>query len=270
MRNLRDTLTGITNLPSDGSADVSRLQEAWNDALKFKDDALAAFRLGYMSLTDRSRAEQLTWACAGALVERLPEGVALPDEIEALPAVLARTYYANLSIFRSAPDTWAIQQLFPLMPLQRLGEKPSELGHFADLTCDSDGRLDRFIADGHSKPLLELHALQPDQPYLVGMFLGGAYQEVMGNLHNLFGSTDAVHLRLAPGGHYQLDHVVRGDTNADVLTAMEHNPETLLERLRMASEEAIRSNQLKITEARLLMDHLERSMRQSTYLQGSR
>ena len=268
--NLRDTLTGITTLPSDGSADVSRLQEAWNDALKFKDDALAAFRLGYLSLTDRSRAEQITWACAGALVERLPKDVALPNELEALPAVLARTYYANLSIFRSAPDTWAIQQLFPLMPLQRLGEKPSELGHFADLTCDSDGRLDRFIADGHSKPLLELHGLQPDQPYLVGMFLGGAYQEVMGNLHNLFGSTDAVHLRLAPGGHYQLDHVVRGDTNADVLTAMEHNPETLLERLRMASEEAIRSNQLKISEARLLMDHLERSMRQSTYLQGSR
>ncbi len=268
VRNLRDTLTGITTLPSDGSADVSRLQEAWNDALKFKDDALAAFRLGYLSLTERSRAEQLTWACARGLVERLPEGVALPDELEALPAVLAHTYYANLSIFRSAPDTWAIQQLFPLLPLQRLGEKPTELGHFADLTCDSDGRLDRFIADGRSKPLLELHALQPDQPYLVGMFLGGAYQEVMGNLHNLFGSTDAVHLRLAPGGHYQLDHVVRGDTNADVLTAMEHNPDTLLERLRMASEEAIRSNQLKISEARLLMDHLESSMRQSTYLQG--
>ena len=268
VRNLRDTLTGIRALPSDGSADVSRLQEAWNDALKFKDDALAAFRLGYLSLTERSRAEQLTWACARGLVERLPEGVALPDELEALPAVLARTYYANLSIFRSAPDTWAIQQLFPLLPLQRLGEKPTELGHFADLTCDSDGRLDRFIADGRSKPLLELHALQPDQPYLVGMFLGGAYQEVMGNLHNLFGSTDAVHLRLAPGGHYQLDHVVRGNTNADVLRAMEHNPDTLLERLRMASEEAIRSNQLKISEARLLMDHLESSMRQSTYLQG--
>ncbi|MEK9631740.1 MAG: biosynthetic arginine decarboxylase, partial [Synechococcus sp.] len=268
VRNLRDTLTGITTSPSDGSADVSRLQEAWNDALKFKDDALAAFRLGYLNLTDRSRAEQLTWACARGLVERLPEGVALPDELEALAAVLARTYYANLSIFRSAPDTWAIQQLFPLMPLQRLGEKPTELGHFADLTCDSDGRLDRFIADGRSKSLLELHALQPNQPYLVGMFLGGAYQEVMGNLHNLFGSTDAVHLRLAPGGHYQLDHVVRGDTNADVLRAMEHNPDTLLERLRMASEEAIRSNQLKISEARLLMDHLESSMRQSTYLQG--
>ena len=143
VRNLRETLAGIQNLPHDGSADVARLQEAWNDALKFKDDALAAFRLGYLSLTDRSRAEQLTWACARALVDRLPQNDLLPNELQALPAVLARTYYANLSIFRSAPDTWAIQQLFPLMPLHRLNEKPTELGHFADLTCDSDGRLDR-------------------------------------------------------------------------------------------------------------------------------
>ena len=267
VRNLRDTLAGIQALQTDGGADVPRLQEAWNDALKFKDDALAAFRLGYLSLTDRSLAEQLTWACARALLERLPDDGNLPEELQALAAVLARTYYANLSIFRSAPDTWAIQQLFPLMPIHRLGEKPTELGHFADLTCDSDGRLNRFIADGRSKPLLELHPLQADQPYWIGMFLGGAYQEVMGNLHNLFGTTDAVHIRLAPGGDYQVDHVVRGDTNAEVLTAMEHNPESLLERLRVASERSIRGNQLKIAEARRLMDHLEISLRQSTYLQ---
>ena len=268
VRNLRDTLDGINGLADDGNADVSRLQEAWNDARKFKDDALAAFRLGYLSLTDRSLSEQLTWACAKALLERLPEHSNLPEELQTLAAVLARTYYANLSIFRSAPDTWAIQQLFPLMPLHRLGEKPTELGHFADLTCDSDGRLNRFIADGTSKPLLELHPLQPDETYLIGMFLGGAYQEVMGNLHNLFGTTDAVHIRLAPGGNYQVDHVVRGDTNAEVLTAMEHNPESLLERLRVASEQSIRANQLKISEARRLMDHLESSLRQSTYLQS--
>ena len=268
VRNLRDTLDGINGLADDGNADVSRLQEAWNDARKFKDDALAAFRLGYLSLTDRSLSEQLTWACAKALLERLPEHSNLPEELQTLAAVLARTYYANLSIFRSAPDTWAIQQLFPLMPLHRLGEKPTELGHFADLTCDSDGRLNRFIADGTSKPLLELHPLQSDEPYLIGMFLGGAYQEVMGNLHNLFGTTDAVHIRLAPGGNYQVDHVVRGDTNAEVLTAMEHNPESLLERLRVASEQSIRANQLKISEARRLMDHLESSLRQSTYLQS--
>ena len=268
VRNLHETLEGINALADDGSADVSRLQEAWNDALKFKDDALAAFRLGYLSLKERSQAEQLTWACARSLVQRLPENSVLPEELQTLPAVLALTYYANLSIFRSAPDTWAIQQLFPLMPIHRLGEKPTELGHFADLTCDSDGRLNRFIADGRSKQLLELHSLRSEEPYLIGMFLGGAYQEVMGNLHNLFGTTDAVHIRLAPGGEYQVDHVVRGDTNAEVLMAMEHNPESLLERLRVASERSIRGNQLKITEARRLMDHLEISLRQSTYLQN--
>jgi len=268
VRNLRETLQGIETLPNDASVDPSRLQEAWNDALKFKEDALAAFRLGYLSLRDRSLAEQLTWTCARALLNRLPEDGILPEDLKALPAVLAETYYANLSIFRSAPDTWAIQQLFPLMPLHRLDEKPTRLGHFADLTCDSDGRLSRFISDGRSKPLLELHALQASEPYLIGMFLGGAYQEVMGNLHNLFGSTDAVHIRLAPGGDYQVDHVVRGDTNADVLEAMEHVPDLLLERLRMASEQAISRGQLRIGEARRLMDHLESSMRQSTYLQS--
>lgn len=268
VRNLRETYQGIEGLPNSEAIDPSRLQEAWNDALKFKDDALAAFRLGYLSLKDRSLAEQLTWACARALLERLPDPTNLPEDLKALPAVLAETYYANLSIFRSAPDTWAIQQLFPVMPLHRLNEKPTRLGHFADLTCDSDGRLSRFISDGRSKPLLELHALHPHEPYLIGMFLGGAYQEVMGNLHNLFGSTDAVHIRLAPGGDYQVDHVVRGDTNAEVLEAMEHVPDLLLERLRVASELAISRGQLKISEARRLMDHLESSLRQSTYLQG--
>ena len=268
VRNLRETFQGIEGLPTDTTADPSRLQEAWNDALKFKEDALAAFRLGYLSLKERSIAEQLTWACARALLDRLSDEAKLPDDLKTLSAVLAETYYANLSIFRSAPDTWAIQQLFPLMPLHRLNEQPTRLGHFADLTCDSDGKLNRFINDGQNKPLLELHPLKPNEPYLIGMFLGGAYQEVMGNLHNLFGSTDAAHIRLAPGGEYQVDHVVRGDTNADVLEMMEHDPDQLLERLRMASEKAISSGQLRISEARRLMDHLESSLHQSTYLQS--
>jgi arginine decarboxylase len=268
VRNLRDTLAGITAI--DAGNDSSRLQEAWNDAIKFKDDALAAFRLGYLSLPQRALAEQLTWACAEAIVARLPGagGGQIPDDLRALPAALAGTYYVNLSVFRSAPDTWAIEQLFPLLPIHRLDERPTRLGHFADLTCDSDGKLARFIGDGHAKPLLELHELRPEEPYWIGMFLGGAYQEVMGNLHNLFGSTNAVHIRLADGGGYRVDHVVRGDTNAEVLEAMEHQPELLLERLRLASEAAIQRGELKISDARRLMDHLETSLRQTTYLQG--
>jgi arginine decarboxylase len=268
VRNLRETLASITATPSGDPAALARLQEAWNDAIKFKDDALAAFRLGYLSLPERAAAEQLTWACAAAIVERLPQDGSIPDGLRALQAALAGTYYANLSVFRSAPDTWAIEQLFPVMPIHRLTERPSQLGHFADLTCDSDGKLARFIGNGQAKPLLELHTLRPGEPYLIGLFLGGAYQEVMGNLHNLFGSTNAVHIRLASGGGYRLDHVVRGNTNAEVLEAMEHDPEQLLERLRLASEAAIGRGDLKISDARRLMDHLETSLRQTTYLQA--
>ena len=267
VRNLRDTLAGVSGaepLPPE------RLQEAWNDALKFRDDALAAFRLGYMSLPERAIAEQLTSACSATIagrLEDLPAGTPVPEELERLRASQASTYYANLSVFRSAPDTWAIDQLFPVLPLHRLDEQPTRLGTLADLTCDSDGKLARFIDRGQSKPLLELHELEAGQPYWIGLFLGGAYQEVMGNLHNLFGSTNAVHIRLTAGGRYSVDHVVRGDTNAEVLQAMEHDPLALLERLRVASEAAIDRGDLAIGDARRLMDHLEGSLRQTTYLQ---
>ena len=267
VRNLRETLATIRDLSSSADAELVRLQEAWNDALKFKQDALAAFRLGYMGLRDRATAEQLTWACADAIASRLPTDQTVPEELSALRGALAGTYYANLSIFRSAPDTWAIDQLFPVVPIQKLNQRPTRLASLADLTCDSDGRLDRFIGEGQPKTLLELHALEDDDPYLIALFLSGAYQEVMGNLHNLFGTTNAVHIRLSPGGSYRIDHVVRGDTNADVLEAMEHDPRVLLERLRVAAEAAINNGQLRIDESRRLLDHLESSLRQTTYLQ---
>ena len=275
VRNLRETLRNLIvletqfNNPSQntstGQQQLDKLQEAWNDAIKFKEDALAAFRLGYLNLTERAVAEQLTWACADQIAKQLPE-TGIPEELKALRSALAKTYYANLSIFRSAPDTWAIDQLFPVMPIHRLNEKPGKLGSFADLTCDSDGKLERFIDDGKTKSLLELHAFKPEEPYWIGMFLAGAYQEVMGNLHNLFGSTNAVNISLINDGEYRLDHVVKGDTNAQVLEIMEHNPNELLERLRIASEAAIRSGKLEIKDASRLMDHLESSLRQTTYL----
>jgi arginine decarboxylase len=276
LRNLRDTLAAVERTGADAGdpadpVSCEPLQEAWNDALKFKEDALAAFRLGYLSLPQRASAEQLTWACCQAIASRLealPLGTPIPEELQALAAALAGTYYANLSVFRSAPDTWAIDQLFPVMPIHRLDEKPSRLGSFADLTCDSDGKLARFIDRGQAKPLLELHPLREGEPYWIGLFLGGAYQEVMGNLHNLFGTTNAVHIRLADDGRYSVKHVVRGDTNAEVLQAMEHNPDQLLERLRIASEAAISRGSLAISDARRLMAHLRASLAQTTYLEG--
>lgn len=274
VRNLRDTLALIT-APEDGDAPQSSpsdsLQEAWNDAIKFKEDALTAFRLGYLGLRERGLAEALYWACGLAIasqLEALPPGTPIPEELRGLQAALASTYYANLSVFRSAPDTWAIDQLFPVMPIHRLQERPDRLGRFADLTCDSDGKLARFIGSGGDKPLLELHGLRPEEPYWVGLFLAGAYQEVMGNLHNLFGRTNAVHIRLATGGGYRVDHVVRADTNAEVLQAMEHDPLALKERLRQASEEAIADGRLSIDGARRLTQHLDTSLGQTTYLEG--
>ncbi len=266
VHNLRETLSEIRTISKDSEIDISQLQEAWNDAIKFKDDVLSAFRLGYVGLVERATAEQLTWACAKALLEHLPSDAKIPAELKTLRSALAGTYYANISVFRSAPDAWAIQQLFPIMPIHRLNEEPTQLGHFADLTCDSDGKLSSFINNGSTKPLLELHEMSNDKEYVIGMFLVGAYQEVMGNLHNLFGSTNAVHVRLNANGSYQLDHVVRGNTKSDVLEAMEHDPEQLLERLRIASESAIQNGTLKISAAQRLMEHLEGSLHQSTYL----
>jgi len=264
--NLRETLQRIRSLDS---PDPSLLQEAWNDAIKFREDALSAFRLGYIRMNQRAMAEQLSWTCAKEISARLPVNEPIHEDLRGLQRALAWTYYANLSIFRSAPDTWAIDQLFPVMPIHRLDECPSELGQFADLTCDSDGKLARFIDSGAEKALLELHPLNKDEPYWIGMFLGGAYQEVMGNLHNLFGSTNAVHVRLNPRGNgYLLDHVVRGHTNADVLEEMQHNPDLILERLRQASETAIQHGTLQIEDARLLMSHLRASLDQTTYLEG--
>ena len=277
LRNLRDTLGVVEAIAAAGGedggerAEVERLQEAWNDALKFKEDALNAFRLGYLSLPERATAERLTWASCQAIarqLEGLPAGTVIPQELQALPAALAGTYYANLSVFRSAPDTWAIDQLFPVLPIHRLDERPTRLGSFADLTCDSDGKIARFIDRGQVKPLLELHDLRPGEPYWIGLFLGGAYQEVMGNLHNLFGSTNAAHIRLAAGGGYRVEHVVRGNTNAEVLEAMEHDPDLLQERLRLASEQAIGRGDLAISDARRLMAHLRASLEQTTYLEA--
>jgi arginine decarboxylase len=274
VRNLRDTLAQLTTLEvGDPSrpASCEPLQEAWNDAIKFKEDALTAFRLGYLGLRERALAEALYWACGLHIVQRLadlPGDTPIPEDLRGLRAALASTYYANLSVFRSAPDTWAIQQLFPVLPIHRLAERPDRLGHFADLTCDSDGKLARFIGPGADKPLLELHGLRSGEPYWVGLFLAGAYQEVMGNLHNLFGRTNAVHIRLTPGGGYRVEHVVRADTNAAVLQAMEHDPEAIKERLRQASEEAIAEGRLTIDAARRLTQHLETSLGQTTYLEG--
>ncbi len=196
-----------------------------------------------MSLTERPKQKRLFWSCCHRIQELLQQLDRIPEDLEDLERVMASIYYVNLSVFQSAPDTWAIDQLFPIMPIHRLNEEPSQRVTLADLTCDSDGKIDRFIDLLDVKSTLELHPLKPNQPYVLGMFLGGAYQEIMGNLHNLFGDTNAVHIKLTPKG-YSIEHVVKGDTMAEVLGYVQYDAEQLLERLRQQAEAALQQDQI--------------------------
>jgi len=151
------------------------------------------------------------------------------------------------------------------MPIHRLDEEPTRRGILADLTCDSDGKIDRFIDLRDVKSVLELHTLKPDEPYYLGMFLSGAYQEIMGNLHNLFGDTNTVHIKLTPKG-YQIEHVVKGDTMTEVLSYVQYDAEDLIEHMRRQTEQALQDKRIKLPEAQLLLQNYERSLSRYTYL----
>jgi arginine decarboxylase len=266
LRNLDDTYRSINE---------DNYQEAYHDATQFKGEAISLFNFGYLTLSDRAKAEKLYWACCRKILEIVRNADYLPDELEDLEKIMASIYYVNLSVFKSAPDTWAIDQLFPIMPIHRLDEEPTKRGTLADLTCDSDGKIDQFIDLRDIKYVLELHSLeqssnsvqnlQPKQPYYLGMFLAGAYQEIMGSLHNLFGDTNVVHIKLTPQG-YQIEYVIKGDTMNEVLSYVQYDTEDLIESIRRQTEHALESNRITLEESQLLLQNYERSLRRYTYL----
>ncbi len=256
VRNLYETYQNII---------AANLQETYNDAIQFKEESVILFSFGKLSLAERARAERIYWACCVKILGLARDLEDIPEEISALKERLASIYYANLSVFQSAPDSWAIDQLFPIMPIHRLSEKPDQKATLADLTCDSDGKIDQFIDSKNVKSSLELHALQADQPYYLGMFLNGAYQEIMGNLHNLFGDTNAVHIRLTPKG-YKIEHVVRGDTMQEVLGYVQYEADDLMEKVRQQSEQALQEQTISLAESKRLLNNYERSLRSYTYL----
>lgn len=264
VRNLFETLDHIS---------AENLQESWHDAKQFKEEAISLFGHGYLSLVQRAKAERLFWSICRNLRQKFREEEEEPEDLEELDKALASLYYVNLSIFQSVPDTWAMDQLFPVMPIHRLNEEPTERGTIADLTCDSDGKLDRFIdpRDDH-KSLLELHSLIPSddpdrqfEPYSLGLFLSGAYQEILGSLHNLFGDTNAVHIKMTPGG-YQVEHVVKGDTMREVLSYVSYDVDDLEENIRQRTERAIESGRMTLQESQLLLRGFEAGLRRYTYL----
>ena len=247
------------------SINLENYQEAYHDVTQLKEEAISRFNLGILRLRERARAEQLYWACCEKILRITRSQEYVPDELEDLEKIMASMYYVNLSVFQSAPDCWAIDQLFPIMPIHRLDEEPTRRGILADLTCDSDGKIDRFIDLRDVKSVLELHPYKAGEPYYLGMFLSGAYQEIMGNLHNLFGDTNTVHIQMTPKG-YQIEHVVKGDTMSEVVSYVQYDSEDLVESMRKRSEQALQEKRITIQESQRLLQTYEQSLSRYTYL----
>lgn len=241
------------------------LSERYHDLLHDRDEAASLFSLGYLDLKGRATSERLFHAgCVqiGAILQQLGE---TPEEFEDLTNILTDTYFGNFSIFQSAPDAWAIKQVFPVMPIHRLGEEPSRNGIIVDLTCDSDGRLDRFIGESEEQKTLRLHPWN-GEPYFLAVFLVGAYQEILGDLHNLFGDTDAVHVRLDDEGGYSIEHYVEGDAVTEVLSYVQYEKRALSERVRKTIERSLRQGHISLEDSARLRRRYDQGLADYTYL----
>jgi arginine decarboxylase len=249
------------------SLNKDNINEYYNDLIEKKRDTLQLFTYGVLSLDQRSKAEDLFRAIATRIVNIARENNDLEDIRYSLEQELSDTYFCNFSVFQSLPDSWALEQLFPIIPIHRLNERPDRRATLVDLTCDSDGQVTSFIdaESGGSQKYLEVHTLEPGQPYYMGVFLTGAYQEILGDLHNLFGDTDAVHVSLTETG-YSIDHVVEGNDIREVLEYVEYQKPELIERIRKATESGIQKGTISRAEARLLLEHYERGLSSYTYL----
>jgi arginine decarboxylase len=242
------------------------LLESYHDAQQALDQALNLFSLGYLSLEQRCIAENLYWAISRKIQKQARDLDYFPEELEGIDAMLSDTYFCNFSLFQSMPDSWAIKQLFPVMPIHRLEEEPSRPAVLGDITCDSDGKVDAFIDRRDVKKTLLLHQFSGGDYYL-GAFLLGAYQEILGDLHNLFGDTNAVHVRLSPTGEVILDSVIKGDTVRDVLKYVQFSAETLVQQLRRDVEVALREGRMRYEESGALLKFYEEGLHGYTYLE---
>ena len=242
------------------------LQEAFHDASQAKEEAESLFKFGYLGLRERAQAERLFWSCCEKISDFARGMKRVPEEVQQLDQVMASMYYGNFSVFQSIPDSWAIDQLFPIIPIHRLNEEPTVKATIADLTCDSDGKVDHFIDVEDVKRVLPVHRWRDGERYFMGIFLNGAYQEILGDLHNLFGDTNAVHVRLDGEGGYEVSHFVKGDTITQVLEYVEYEPGAMVERVRRQAERARRQGLITFDQVKLLMKHYEESLGSYTYL----
>lgn len=250
------TYSGIT---------AKNYQEAYHDAIYGRDEAVTLFNHGIISLAERAKAEQLFWCSCEKIMQVMRHEEYIPDELDALERLMADMYYCNISFFQSLPDTWAIKQVFPILPLHRLGEEPTERAVLADVTCDSDGKIDHFVDLRDVKRVLEVHPLRDNEDYVLGAFLVGAYQEILGDLHNLFGDTHAVHVNLTETG-YKVDNVVEGDTVAEVLGYVQHSRDRIVEALRRNTEHAMQNGVMDVEQIKRLRQNFRTNLEGYTYL----
>jgi arginine decarboxylase len=227
--------------------------------------AMTLFSGGYLPLEQRSLAENLFWATCWKIRKLLRKVDYVPEELAELDSFLSETYYCNFSLFQSMPDSWAVRQLFPVIPIHRFKQRPVHQAVLADITCDSDGKIDQFIDRRDVKRTLPLHRCD-ERPYYLGAFLVGAYQEILGDMHNLFGDTNAVHVAFDDNGDLVLDTVIKGDTVNQVLRYVNFDPDDLLRRLRSNIETAVRQGRLDDAQAGRFQRFYEDGMRGYTYL----
>ena len=246
---------------------TKNLLESFHDAQQALDQALNLFSLGYLPIEQRCLAENLYWAMCRRIKRLAADLEFFPEELEGLDAMLSDTYFCNFSIFQSMPDSWAIKQLFPIMPIHRLAEKPTRAAVLGDISCDSDGKIDQFIDRRDVKRTLPLHPFNGSEYYL-GAFLIGAYQEILGDLHNLFGDTNAVHVSLNGNGEIILDNVIKGDTVREVLDYVQFRAESLLGQFRKDVEAALREGRIGYEESGRLLRFYEEGLNGYTYLEG--
>jgi arginine decarboxylase len=246
---------------------LKNLQESFNDALYYREEIQKAFKHGDITLRQHAAADCLFWHILTRIRELLPGLKIVPKDLLGLDALLADVYYCNFSVFQSLPDAWAIDQLFPIMPIHRLAEKPTRMACLSDITCDCDGRIDSFIDQHDVMPVLPVHPLRRGEPYMLAAFLVGAYQETLGDLHNLFGDTNVVSVQVDEDGDIDYVQELHGDSVGDVLSYVEYRPERLMEQFRTLAEDAVKAKRITPAERREILAAYDAGLRGYTYFE---
>ena len=246
--------------------DTRSLLEDWHDAEQIREEALNLFSMGMVDLKTRAEIESMYWSVCREVLTLTKGMKHVPEELRSIGKLLADKYFCNFSLFQSLPDTWAIDQLFPVVPLQRLCEKPTRQATLQDITCDSDGKMAHFVSDGTVTPTLPVHALKKGEQYYLGIFLVGAYQEILGDMHNLFGDTNAVHISMKDG-KYHIDQIFDGETVEEVLDYVQFDPKKLVRKLEIWVTKSVKEGKLSLEEGKEFLSNYRSGLYGYTYLE---